>query len=430
MSCFSLWRSWIRQLTMSIYVLLLIVAIVFIAIDLDANKADTHVWGWFIGGLFVLFSIPITLWGILQHAIYYTKPFLQRREIRILWMVPIYATDAWLALRFPYAAIYLDTIRECYEAYVIYNFMTYLLAYLWDRYPFLERDLLLQPDVKLSFPLCYLTPWDGKKFLNRCKHGVLQYTLVRPVTTSLALICELSGVYHEGSFKGDGAWLYLTIINSISQSWSLYCLVIFYQNMKEELKPMQPFKKFMCIKFVIFLSFWQSVLLEFLVAIGAIKQDTNWVVYDTAKIAAGIQDFAICIEMFVASIAHYFAFSHHPYIDPSQQRNASSFFQSLRHMLNIDDVTHDVKDHVRVVGKAASRTLGMSLPRPGYGANSEHIPLVRYSQQGNDESLSVSFEYRPRNGSEDSDSLINYTEFSESIRRSNEHLPAPRRDQI
>lgn len=79
---------------MGVYILLLIVAISLIAVDLDANKADTPVWGWFVGGLFVLFSFPISIWGILQHAIHYNKPFLQRKEIRVMLMVPIYAADA------------------------------------------------------------------------------------------------------------------------------------------------------------------------------------------------------------------------------------------------------------------------------------------------------------------------------------------------
>lgn len=42
----------------------------------------------------MLFSLPISLWGILQHVTHYTKPVLQRQEIRIMWMVPIYAADA------------------------------------------------------------------------------------------------------------------------------------------------------------------------------------------------------------------------------------------------------------------------------------------------------------------------------------------------
>ncbi len=35
-----------------------------------------------------------------MHTEYYTQPRLQRHVIRILWMVPIYAVDAWFALRF------------------------------------------------------------------------------------------------------------------------------------------------------------------------------------------------------------------------------------------------------------------------------------------------------------------------------------------
>lgn len=68
-----------------------------------------------------------------MHTEYYTRPKLQRHVIRILWMVPIYALDAWFALRFKDARIYLDPIRECYEAYVIYNFFAYLLSYLEDE---------------------------------------------------------------------------------------------------------------------------------------------------------------------------------------------------------------------------------------------------------------------------------------------------------
>jgi len=92
--CLEIWRVWIRQSIMAVYTLLLIVAIVLIGLDLDAHKADTHIWGWFVGGLFVLFSLPISFWGILQHVINYNKPVLQRCEIRIMWMVPIYAADA------------------------------------------------------------------------------------------------------------------------------------------------------------------------------------------------------------------------------------------------------------------------------------------------------------------------------------------------
>jgi hypothetical protein len=57
-----------------------------------------------------------------MHLEFYNRPRLQIRVVRILWMVPIYAVDAWMSLRFKDAAFYIDPIRECYEAFVIYNF--------------------------------------------------------------------------------------------------------------------------------------------------------------------------------------------------------------------------------------------------------------------------------------------------------------------
>jgi hypothetical protein len=75
--------------------------------------------------------------------------------MRILWMVPIYATDSFLALRFVDANIYLDVARECYEAYVIYNFYSYLLLFLRKR-PEFDHHLSTRPDHKHMFPCCCL----------------------------------------------------------------------------------------------------------------------------------------------------------------------------------------------------------------------------------------------------------------------------------
>ena len=65
----------------------------------------------------------------------------------------------WFALRFPDAAIYLDTIRECYEAYVIYNFMAYLLQYLNNEHHFDDFEHKDPVHVDHICPLCCLPPW-------------------------------------------------------------------------------------------------------------------------------------------------------------------------------------------------------------------------------------------------------------------------------
>lgn len=91
---------------------------------------------------------------------------------------------------FPEESIYMDSLRECYEAYVIYNFMMYLLAYLnADRN--LEHTLELAPQVRHMFPLCCLPDWEmGREFVHMCKHGILQYTVVRPITTLISLLVQ------------------------------------------------------------------------------------------------------------------------------------------------------------------------------------------------------------------------------------------------
>lgn len=65
----------------------------------------------------------------------------------------------WIALKYPNIAIYVDTCRECYEAYVIYNFMTFLLNYLENQYPSLVLMLEVQEQQKHLPPLCCCPPW-------------------------------------------------------------------------------------------------------------------------------------------------------------------------------------------------------------------------------------------------------------------------------
>ena len=53
-----------------------------------------------MAGVFVLLAVPVTIYEVAMHLEYFGRPRLQIYVIRILWMVPIYAVDAWLALRF------------------------------------------------------------------------------------------------------------------------------------------------------------------------------------------------------------------------------------------------------------------------------------------------------------------------------------------
>lgn len=79
-------------------------------------------------------TLPISLWEIVMHLRFMHIPILQVPVVRVLWMVPIYAVDSWLALRFSWTeykdiSTYICVARECYEAFVVYNFFIFLARF-------------------------------------------------------------------------------------------------------------------------------------------------------------------------------------------------------------------------------------------------------------------------------------------------------------
>lgn len=60
------------------------------------------------------------------------------------------------------------------------------------------------------------------------------------------------------------------------------------------------------------------------------------------------QDFVICVEMFLAAIAHHFSFTYKPYI---QEAEEVSCFDSFMAMWDISDVRADISEQVRNVGR-------------------------------------------------------------------------------
>ena len=83
-----------------------------------------------LAGTFTLLGSLISMWHMTSHLRNFYQPEIQRKILAILWMSPLYGITSWLSLVFTSAQGYLSIIRDCYEAYAIYTFLSFLISVL------------------------------------------------------------------------------------------------------------------------------------------------------------------------------------------------------------------------------------------------------------------------------------------------------------
>ncbi|XP_028843534.1 transmembrane protein 184B-like isoform X1 [Denticeps clupeoides] len=273
-----------------------------------------------VSGFFVWTALLLTCHQIYMHLRYYSSPNEQRHIVRILFIVPIYAFDSWLSLLFftnEEYYVYFDTVRDCYEAFVIYNFLSLCYEYLGGESAIMAEIRGKPIESSCVYGTCCL--WGRTYsigFLRFCKQATLQFCVVKPLMAMITVILQAFGKYRDGDFNVASGYLYVTIVYNISVSLSLYALFLFYFATRELLVPYSPVLKFFMVKSVIFLSFWQGMLLAILEKCGAIPQiHSPDVSVGEGTVAAGYQNFIICIEMFFAAVALRHAFTYKVYMD-------------------------------------------------------------------------------------------------------------------
>jgi hypothetical protein len=179
----------------------------------------------------------------------------------------------------------------------------------------------------------------GRQFFDQTQRGVLAYVITRPLMAAISVLANMANVYCEGEFHRGCVWPYVALINSTSQMWALYCLVLLYEATKKELEKIRPLPKFIAIKSVVFLTFWQSLVIAIAAKVGLVRSK-DWSTYDTDDVAEGLQNFLICVEMFFAALGHAHAFPPRDYMDPS--RPPAGLMNNVKVMFDVGDVMSDV----------------------------------------------------------------------------------------
>ena len=258
-------------------------------------------------GMFTILVILVSGYHISQHLRHMHLPVVQRKIMAVLWMTPIYSISSWLSLVFVNAEPYLAVIREFYESYCVYVFLSFLIAVLGrgDRRAVvtmleLKADQLSKPDSCCCGPSnckrCWLScrnrcgkrrnlskeedaAASGKKImtanhpippgggasrdeygnyitadrmkaeavLDQCQMYAMQFVLLRPVT-AIGWLVSNQLVEPKKFLDPTTPQLYIAIVTNISIFFAFRGLVRFYHATKSNLEWCNPWPKFLCVK--------------------------------------------------------------------------------------------------------------------------------------------------------------------------------------
>jgi len=365
-----------------------------------------HASGRGISGVCVWAAIFITCHQIYQYLRFYTNPAEQRWIVRILFIVPVYAFESWLSLLFfggQYSStyyVYFNAIRDCYEAFVIYNFLALCYEYLGG-----EGNIMSEIRGKpirsswIQCTCCLKGLSYNIGFLRFCKQATLQFCVVKPVMSVVTIWLKAKGAYEDGNWDSSQGYLYITLIYNVSISLALYALYMFYYATRDLLRPFDPVLKFGTVKAVIFLSFWQGVLLAILEQMGYINPvigpDGKIIQMTAGTVSAGYQNFLICIEMLFAAIALRYAFPIAVYInegcinaDGSVGRSVTmqSISSSLKETMNPRDIMTDAihnfhPQYQQYTQYSSDNTRFKSTTETQRGSNAQGRPSTERPQQ-------------------------------------------------
>jgi len=268
-----------------------------------------------IAGTFTLMACLISMWHMTGHVRRFKRPFVQRKILAILWMSPLYSVTSWLSLIFPKYEGYLAILKDFYEAYVIYQFLSFLISVLGKGNRETVVNLLAQHADHLEPPMRFLGWCRGSyhyetpkalanAVLMQCQVFAMQFVFLKPMVSIALFTCNNLGYYGKG-FSSPQLWI--NIIQNVSVFTAFSGLLKFYHVVQDQLAWCRPFPKFLCIKGIVFMTFWQGLVIGLLAgstSIAGKESESN----DPDIWGKQAQNFLICLEMLLFSIAHFYCF--------------------------------------------------------------------------------------------------------------------------
>lgn len=335
-------------------------------------------------------------------------------------MSPIYSVTSFLSLVWPSTEGYLAIVKDGYEAYCIYTFLSFLIAVLGRG----DRDVAVQVLAKhanhLDTPSRFLRRWYhpppetsdeamASAVITECQLMAMQFVFIRPLT-SIALFVvnyladaedrdnayqdttqsefdsdpylnnktlwdndssnNLNGISGNNNTASnttssimsdpqqfqEATKTYFTspsfviaMVVNVSIFFAFMGLLKFYHAVREDLAWCQPWPKFLTIKGVVFLTFWQGLAISMAVNFKHEEQHTD---INPRERASQLQNMLICLEMLFFSITHWCVF---PAEEWEQDRIGRPNGNQPKAGIGIQDFVQDVSHIVKASRRRRAR---------------------------------------------------------------------------
>lgn len=175
--------------------------------------------------------------------------------------------------------------------------------------------------------------------LYQCQILGMQFVFFKPLLAALPFFLELSGVPYtshpliteQNHLDWTSPKLYVYAILNISVTLAFYGLMKFYYATSSLLAWCDPWPKFLTIKVVVFMTFWQGIAITGMSVMGLVDEESGM----------AAQNILICIEMLLASLTHHLFFPYREWQEGYKKEDTGLLH--LRDTLVLRDFVTDVK---------------------------------------------------------------------------------------
>ncbi|KAI8830355.1 organic solute transporter subunit alpha/Transmembrane protein [Chytridium lagenaria] len=237
--------------------------------------------------------------------------------MRILLFAPIYAIVSFLALQFYSHAIYIFTLRDVYEAFAIYSFFSLLLHYLGRDHAEQQAYLSTKHPHRYPRPCCCIgvfTPADPR-FLKRIRIQVMQFVVVKPILTVMAVVMQSLNRFCEESMRPRFGHFWYVTIGLASILTCVYGLITLLHLVQHDIPQHRATAKFWSIKGPIVIILLQSAILSSLNTSDRIPSTPS---FSSASMTNAIESLLTCFEMLMVAFFHLYSFSATEYAQPRE----------------------------------------------------------------------------------------------------------------